>query len=965
MSNANIHFSESRETALEKVVALREKYGERVLEISDANEATTRLLLIDSVLETLGWSKDEFNPEEAIGRLSYIDYLLKTEGVPRLIVEAKRVNYTFGSPHRKSRKNHYTLTYLRSAFGQAFTEVFDQAGKYALETRVPYALLTNGSEWLLVQLVLTPGFTEINDLKGIYFGNLFSDAFNFDLFWELLFRDHVEEGSIETYFAQLNSKEAEYSRTSQEQFGSLQWQIPRETEQLQDFYHLFFTEIIDPGRRNMLEKCFVSNSRLDHYQGELQRTLRDTAPPFIENAIELSPEERERLIASESGDQKGRVVLITGSVGCGKTTLVHKVLVEARQDRGFDVLIIDLINEISSTPVNIADQLWQYIKREWGKIKSESYEYEELCKIFGYQLSKLRKGPYAKLFENDEQRYLLEEAALLEKLQENSEEYFQYCWRYYRQKNHGVIVFFDNVDRASQDYQQQVYTFAHKLAQQTGATVIVTMREFTFFRGREAGFLDVRSSDTVFHLKSPNLVQVLSKRIKYIENHLDDDHRLSKWRKRTDWEIQRGLFLSHADTLKRTFLKTKDGQKRLSVLEAIAWHNVRFFLSNIRQLHIMLGDGYKPWQISEIIAALMTPPSKNSNIAIISNIYRPPYTNFQCYYLKIRILLLQTVGQREYQTRKGTSLNRLLTFMSLYGYHERWTKRAIEELVQERYLECLEAPSEEDFTKQYEVLKTHSYRPSPLAIVLIERIISKPVYLCLIGNDLPFHKPKAFKNYKSALMEIYELLGAHHFERDAIDLMPEAGLGKIVATYLLAMYEREQPPENLLNHVPEVGATENKLHEIIDALKGFADVRMPLPQRKARVTQLPLFVTESSIQTSNLADSIPVPENINEICIGRSEQAPLIFWALVALKKSGQEFATGVEITEVINEYLVDDQHKKAPNNISRSLRSDFLQSQPWLLTKHISPRKKLFGLREEWEIYWLEIYGEPAPKLG
>ena len=560
MSNANNRFDESRETIFSKIGALRDKYAEKSAELSDANEAKTRLLLIDTVLEYLGWSKDEFNPEESIGKLSYIDYLLKIDDVPRLIVEAKRASYTFGSPQRKSRKNHYTLTYLKTAFGQAFTEVLNKAERYALENRVPFALLTNGGEWFLVQLILTPGFLDMNDLKGIYFGNLFSDDFHFDLMWELLFRGNVAEGSIEAYFARLNSKEADYSRTPQAQFGYLRWQTFQEDRHLQDFYYLFFSEIIDKGRRNMLEKCFVSNSQLDHYQGELQRALRDTAPPFIDNAIELSPEERERLISSEMGDQKGRVVLVTGSVGCGKTTLVHKVLVEARQSRKINVLIIDLINEIGN-PLSASSELWGHIEREWKSEKPQSYEYEELCKIFGYELSQLRKGPYSKLFENDQSKYLAEEANLLHALTQNPERYFPKCWRYYRQKEQGVVVFFDNVDRASQEYQQQVYTFAHKLADLTGATTIVTMREFTFFRGREAGFLDVRSNDAVFHLKSPNLVKVLSRRIKYLESHLDDDHRLSKWKKGGDWGTQRSFFLTHADTLKRTFLIDKEGQE--------------------------------------------------------------------------------------------------------------------------------------------------------------------------------------------------------------------------------------------------------------------------------------------------------------------------------------------------------------------------------------------------------------------
>ena len=66
-------------------------------------------------------------------------------------------------------------------------------------------------------------------------------------------------------------------------------------------------------------------------------------------------------------------------------------------------------------------------------------------------------------------------------------------WRFYLEKKHrGIILFFDNVDRASEYYQSQVYKLAI-IASQTGITIIITMREMTFFRGREGGFLDVRS----------------------------------------------------------------------------------------------------------------------------------------------------------------------------------------------------------------------------------------------------------------------------------------------------------------------------------------------------------------------------------------------------------------------------------------------------------------------------------------
>jgi hypothetical protein len=79
---------------------------------------------------------------------------------------------------------------------------------------------------------------------------------------------------------------------------------------------------------------------------------------------------------------------------------------------------------------------------------------------------------------------------------------------------------------------------------------------------------------------------------------------------------------------------------------------------------------------------------------------------------------------------------------------------------------------------------------------------------------------------------------------------------------------------------------------------------------------------------------------------------------------SGKFFAIGVETTEIVNEYLVSDYDQKATNNISRTLRSKNMQSQAWLLTKKLTARQKAFGVKENWQTYWTEIFGEPAPIL-
>lgn len=961
--------SYSREEAFEGVLALRAQYGEMAEQLHNANEAKTRLLIIDTILESVGWNKDDFNPETPAGK-GYLDYCLEIDNIPRVIVEAKRIGRTFRSPTYQMHETVYSLIYFKRAYGQAFNIVLEQAVRYAHETGLECAVLTNGAEWLLLQVIPPPGNT-VEQLRGFYFGDLLSDRSSFDLFWELLSKRAVSEGALEEHLAQLNSQPAHESSTPKAQFGELRWRKNKATDFLGEFYRRFFTDITDRARRQMLEKCFATDARLDQYQGELKRALRDSAPRFLPVQTEdISPSEGEKALLDETAEQTGRVILVTGSVGTGKTTLVTKVLVEARRDRDKDrtVLVIDLIDEVSSNSENITGQIWRYISHEWQRAKPDSYYIDKLRKYFGRELEALRHGSYSEVFRYDENEYLRHEAEKLEQLKEDHWRFFTECWRYYQQKRHGIVLILDNVDRASESYQKEIYAFAHKLARLTGATVIVTMRESTFFKGQTSGFLDVRSNDTVLHLQAPNLEQLLAKRIQYVLQHMDEDHRVTKWRRSGRFDDFRDSAIQYAETLKKVFLLSSSGRDILGILASVSWHNVRYFLDTLRRLHLQLGSGNGVWRIGEVIAALMTAFEYPESLPIISNVFRPPFPNYTCYYLKLRILLLLIYGLESGQGRGGVTFSRIARFGRLYGYQTRWIQRAVQEMVRERYLECLETPSEEEYSRNYDLNERHSFRASPLAVALVQQIVTDPAYRSLIGNDLPFHKSAAFELYKRAFIGLLEVLDDGQIERDGVDLLLQTNIGDVVGAYLYQVYSLEQPASSSIKNLPEISATEQKLEAIVRSLQVSDEGAAPQPKHFSDgYVQLPLGFSEvtAPLAASLSKSPLPIPGNIAGVKIGRSQYAPLIFWALVALRLSGHHRCSGTEITDIINQYLVDDLSLKYRNNVSRALRNETLQSQEWLVTDHtVHSSYVRYGVVEDWAPYWKALFGDPVPVL-
>ena len=301
----------------------------------------------------------------------------------------------------------------------------------------------------------------------------------------------------------------------------------------------------------------------------------------------------------------------------------------------------------------------------------------------------------------------------------------------------------------------------------------------------------------VYHLQTPDLVQILSKRIEYVENlekYKDNkkDHRLAVWRKRPDWEDFYQASKKYAQVIKSTFLTTGNNQA-LNLLAAISWHNVRYFLELLQDLHLTIGSDIEVWSNSYMISALLSPNSIVGRKPILPNLYYPVYPSYPCYFLKLRVLLNLLHGKHSSEVRRGTPLKMLLIFTRTYAYQEMWTRLAIREMVRERLLECMEVPSESDFTKNYELEESHSFRASPLAVVMVKQVYFDNIYLLMMGRNLPFHKHNSFKMFIEAVREVITLVAEEPLNKASIDLLSESKANSIVARYLVEALEEENP----------------------------------------------------------------------------------------------------------------------------------------------------------------------------
>ncbi|WP_394203084.1 P-loop NTPase fold protein [Shewanella waksmanii] len=952
-----------KEVGLDKIKSLIAKYSNKSSTIHNANEASTRLLLIDETLKILGWHPNDFNPESHTTSNGFVDYLLTHDGVPKLVVEAKKIGVTFSSPsNRKMHNNDYAISYFKQAFKQNLTDTINQASQYCKDNRVTHAVITNGAEWFAMQLVPKPG-KSIDGMKGIYFGNLFTDNFYYDLFYDLLSKNSVSSGELEQYLNEINYAPSPINLTLSNHYGKLKWGSYHSTKYTDEFYLSFFDEITNSNQKKMLEHCFVADSKLEQYKGDLKRLLKDTTPNYLPfDTEDLDPGESARAIINDH--QTGKVILITGSVGCGKSTLVQKVINETKINHKHSTtpIIVDLINDVTQREVDAKNIIINRVNEALLEKFPETLEYENLKQTYNSEINALKSGPYQLQFKSDFSKYIDKEAELLEKLKSKTDNFVIRTLKNQKHKGKPAILIIDNVDRASEHFQEETYVLAHKIAKESGSTVIITMREFTYFTNKDSGWLDVRSGDRVIHLKAPDFNKIISKRIKYIEKHFDEDFRIKEWRKSYDLNEFKKSCLEHAEVLKKTIQRKIVGQRILETLSCISWHNIRMFHKILKSTHKKIGND-KLWEFEEVIASLMISEDSYA-LAPIPNIFIPTKNINKSYFLKLRLLHFLLNNDSPY----GTPLKKLISFAKMYGYHSNWITIAIEESIKHRLIECVEIPTDGGNTLNFTISQGKTFKISPLGAILVKDIVSNKVYLSLIANELPFHDKEHFNSTKKEYEEFFSYMGDTYSEviRDGLSLIENSGLSSSISSYLLNQFKQERICESLLNSDSEIKASEQKIDDFINYLKSNFKQKTyqnsNLLQSSFEFGGIDDISSTPQNDESDLEELIAdlIPTTLDIVREEKSEYAPLIFTALLIRKFLGHEASQGIDLTKTINMYIVDEQNKKASPNVSRALRTTGLNQQPWLLIRDdLHTKFKTFSLAEKWEEHWLEYFGE------
>jgi hypothetical protein len=431
------------------------------------SEADTRSKMIDPLLiECLGWEEKDLTREEHVTE-GFVDYTIGSNGVNFLIIEAKKNGVGFELPKEISERRYKINGVIKSE--KDLVKCIEQAQRYCVEKGIRHGIVTNGNQYVIFEAFRYN--SSWREGKCLVYHSLDDMLDNFVQVWNLLSKDAVLNGSLKAFFTdqpelltytrpldKIHNKDATLYRNSLYPY-------------LQPFAEYFFSELIDESKTELLRDCYIHQKA----QTDAEDILR---PYFLERIkylrkFDVNPFVETEKDAGRFGDSferaetllhdtpQGKLVLLLGGVGSGKTTFLHRFFKVVLEDRE---KLVWLYVDCRNAPVE-PDKIESFVLKEMLDDFRDKYESN-----LSQMLSEAGVG---------ELRPVQRDIVLL--------------FAVLRVNGYSVTLVLDNVDQQgylSPALQEQIFLEAQHLSKTLKAVEVLSMREETFFRSKTRGVLD-------------------------------------------------------------------------------------------------------------------------------------------------------------------------------------------------------------------------------------------------------------------------------------------------------------------------------------------------------------------------------------------------------------------------------------------------------------------------------------------
>lgn len=615
-----INFNNAKELVSEAFQA----FGKNYRRLTEANESETRCELIDRILTAVGWESGTFSREVATGTGDYVDYEVPRTN-PILVIEAKRSGTTFALDETRLETGRTrALQTLTKNGGQSLRDAVKQAAGYCNDRAIPYACVTNGYQWIFFRGLSSDTHSWPTG-RAVVFPSAEELIANFDDFLACIAPHKVASSELPRLLARPTGQEIPRAITPLDNLTLRRKLPPKEVLDIRRAVgEQFFAQIHGIDRAKMLAGCYVEPGGRPDFNRSLQRLLEDTISTDFLGDDEFyegnTKDFTDRVLRLDKERSLCHPILVVGNVGVGKTTFLHRTLdtlrevadeASAREKRtdyktkGNDAAMFAYVDLENQGNIESFDD--QEVQRQMATVILERLQQSALATLkkrddvseSAREAADLGKPTTLRTMLRrrlDDERNIGEayfaanpnewdkrEYEIFQEYRKDSITFLIHYVKYLRARfkrrdelKYPILLIIDNLDQASSHYQRCMYGLALRLAKETPAVTIVSIREDTFREGRqERGFLSSSPLEFVFHVQAPALDSLLRQRLKYIRLCIQRNN-LPKGLRNASDELNK-----IADTLTHGLLNHP--RQGLEVVSALSGHNIRSALRIVRE----------------------------------------------------------------------------------------------------------------------------------------------------------------------------------------------------------------------------------------------------------------------------------------------------------------------------------------------------------------------------------------------
>lgn len=480
-----------------------------------SNEAKTRLAAINTMLlDVLGWDLKHIDAEKHVRAEGFADYVLRNDDVSVGVIEAKKDGDSFCLQGIKYPDGPVGFGLLAKESKHARDAMIQAAG-YASSLGAKYIAITNGHQYVIT-LAFVSG-VPIENRSVIVFESLDAIEKRFRLFFDCFSPEGVRGNKLATKLLEsrrapaptkLSASISDYPRPANRnvlvnEIGwvlSTVWDKANENDADDDFLkHCYVTPEATKGTLAQAKEIIQQRSNLDN-----SLVSSEVIPQSGVLEVVASPHPE-------------KPIIVLGRVGHGKSTFLSYLrLIEAKpQLSGYIQIEVNFIDRPTSS-----HEVQRYVFNAFDRQMLDRYSIDVHEAAFARasldsELRRFRrtvKGSRHPEGSADQQRV---EDDFVDEYQKDTYKYLVAVVRHLRRSHRkSLAIFFDNLDRRDDAFQEQAFLEASAIARDWEALIFVCLRPGTFYRSAATGGLDVIAPRTIT-IDPPRPEIVLKKRFEY------------------------------------------------------------------------------------------------------------------------------------------------------------------------------------------------------------------------------------------------------------------------------------------------------------------------------------------------------------------------------------------------------------------------------------------------------------------